>query len=45
MSKMTETKTQKSERLKMEAAEAINRAWLNGTLWADEKKKKKGRRR
>jgi len=36
---MSETKSQKSERLKEEAAKDVNDRYRNGTLWIKEKKK------
>jgi len=36
---MNETKSQKSERLKEEAAKDVNEKYRNGTLWIKEKKK------
>jgi len=35
---MSETKAQKSKRLKEEAAKEINQKYRNGTLWIKEKK-------
>jgi len=36
---VSETKAQKSERLKEEAAKEVNARYRNGTLWIKEKKK------
>jgi len=36
---VSETKAQKSERLKEEAAKEVNERYRNGTLWSKEKKK------
>jgi len=36
---MSETKAQKSERLKEEAAKEVNEKYRSGTLWIKEKKK------
>jgi len=36
---MNETKSQKSKRLKEEAAKEVNDRYRNGTLWIKEKKK------
>ena len=37
---MSETKAQKSERLKEEAAKDVNKRYKNGTLWIKDKKTK-----
>jgi len=36
---VSETKSQRSERLKEEAAKDVNDRYRNGTLWIKEKKK------
>jgi len=36
---MNETKSQRSERLKEEAAKGVNDKYRKGTLWVKEKKK------